>query len=118
VAALPPDTIVAGAVGDDGSRLLTEDAVRALGNLGVSGDVRGRFRAAHAFVGVKGAPVGSAFEALGPDPVELILGRIELVPDRADPRLGMTLVEFALSARAGTAELSADGTIARAMVEP
>ncbi|HXF63274.1 MAG TPA: interleukin-like EMT inducer domain-containing protein, partial [Caldilineaceae bacterium] len=64
VAALPVDTIVAGAVADEASLNLTEEAVNALHSLGVSGDLRGRFRWSHAFIGVKGAAPGSALEAL------------------------------------------------------
>ncbi|MGH2660242.1 MAG: interleukin-like EMT inducer domain-containing protein, partial [Actinomycetota bacterium] len=66
VQALPPGTIVAGAVRDDGSEKLTEEAVQALRTLGAAADLRGRFRKSHAFVGVKGAPPGSALEAIGP----------------------------------------------------
>jgi interleukin-like EMT inducer protein len=75
VAQLPEGTLVAGAVRDEASGLLTEDAVRALRTLGVSGDLRGRFRESHAFVGRKGAPAATAVEALGPRAVELTIGR-------------------------------------------
>ncbi|MBI3455978.1 MAG: hypothetical protein HY002_09365 [Candidatus Rokubacteria bacterium] len=75
VEALPAGTIVAGAVRDEGSGQLTAGAVAALGTLGVAGDLRGHFRESHAFVGVKGAPAGSALEALGPRPVEVVVGR-------------------------------------------
>jgi hypothetical protein len=74
VGALPPGTIVAGAVKDEASARLDAAAVRALGSLGVGGDLRGRFRASHAFVGVVGAPPGSAIEALGSRPVEVTVG--------------------------------------------
>jgi hypothetical protein len=89
VAALPPGTIVMGAVSDEASAMLGADAVRALGTLGVQTDMRGRFRESHAFVGVKGAPPGTALEAAGPEPVELRVGS----PD--DPP-GFELTEFAL----------------------
>ncbi len=65
VAALPAGTIVAGAVRDEASGQLAEEAVQALRTLGVAGDLRSRFREAHACVGVKGATPGSALEALG-----------------------------------------------------
>jgi hypothetical protein len=74
IASLPTGTIVAGAVRDDGSGRLAGAAVDALRLIGVAGDLRGRFREAHAFVGVKGARPGSALEALGPRPVALTIG--------------------------------------------
>jgi hypothetical protein len=95
IAALPPGTLVAGAVRDEASGRLTETAVRALAAIGVAGDLRGRYRESHAFVGVKGAPPGSALEALGPRDVVIMVGR-------PDARLGMKLTRFALTpARAG-----------------
>ncbi len=75
IAARPPGTLVAGAVRDEASDRLGADAVRALGTLGVAGDLRGRYRQAHAFVGVVGAAPGTALEALGPRPVTLRVGR-------------------------------------------
>ncbi len=89
VGSLPLGTIVAGAVRDEGSGRLTAEAVTALGQLGVTGDLRGRFREAHAFIGVKGASPGTALEALGPQPVKLLVG---------DPpeETGLELLEFAL----------------------
>jgi hypothetical protein len=86
---LPEGTVVAGAVRDEGSRGLSEDAVAALRTLGVAGDLRGHFRESHAFVGVKGAPAGAALEALGPRSLALTVG---------EPRdgLGFELRSFAL----------------------
>ena len=75
IAALAPGTIVAGAVKDEASGRLTAEAVAALHDLGVSGDLRGRFRESHAFVGVKGAPPGTAVQALGPGPATVAVGR-------------------------------------------
>ncbi len=75
VRALPAGTLVAGAVQDEASRELGAAAVDALGTLGVLGDLRGRYRESHAFVGVKGAPPGTALEAIGPRPIELTVGR-------------------------------------------
>jgi hypothetical protein len=61
---LPERAIVAGAVADEASLNLTQEAVSALGGLGVSGDLRGKFRWSHAFIGVAGAPPGAAQESL------------------------------------------------------
>jgi hypothetical protein len=97
VAALPAGTIVAGAVRDEASSQLTEEAVRALRTLGVAGDLRGRFREAHAFVGVRGAAPGSALEALGSQPVELWVEERPPAAEGAD----LELREFALEAAAG-----------------
>jgi hypothetical protein len=71
---LPAGTIVLGAVKDEASGRLDADAVRALGTLGIRGDLRGHFRESHAFIGVKGTPSGSAVEALGRRPVEVRVG--------------------------------------------
>jgi hypothetical protein len=101
VEGLPAGTIVAGAVRDEASGRLTEAAVRALGTLGVRGDLRGRFREAHAFVGVKGAAPGTALEGLGPRRIELEVGRIELGAGRPAPAVGLELTEFALERAAG-----------------
>lgn len=62
VTALPQGEIVAGAAVDDASRALTNDAFAALQSLGVAGDVRDRFRAGHAFIGIKGLSPGQAVE--------------------------------------------------------
>jgi interleukin-like EMT inducer protein len=88
VAGLPDGTLVAGAVRDEASASLTEAAVRALGTLGLSGDLRGRFRESHAFVGRKGAPAGTAVEVMGPRAVEVAIGR---------PLTGPTLTLAALA---------------------
>jgi hypothetical protein len=93
VAALPAGTVVAGAARDEASGRLDAVAVAALRTLGVAGDLRGRFRESHAFVGVKGAAPGSALEALGPHPVELRLGR-------PDDGLGLELTALELTAAA------------------
>jgi hypothetical protein len=44
---------------------LSAEAVAALATLGVAGDLRGKLRWSHAFIGAVGAPAGSAQEALG-----------------------------------------------------
>jgi hypothetical protein len=51
----PPGTLIAGAVMDEASSHLQEEAVAALASLGVAGDLRGKFRWSHAFIGVVGA---------------------------------------------------------------
>jgi hypothetical protein len=89
VEALPAGTIVLGAVKDEASGRLHADAVGALATLGVRGDLRGRYRESHAFIGVKGAPRGSAVEALGPRPVEVRVGE-------PDAPFGLELLEFEL----------------------
>jgi hypothetical protein len=89
LAAVPPGAIVAGAVRDEGSQILTGHAVQALHTVGVAGDLRGHFREAHAFIGVKGAPPGAALEALGPRAIALAVGHPTARP-------GFEVVEFAL----------------------
>jgi hypothetical protein len=89
VRGLPAGTIVLGAVRDEASTRLGADAIQALATLGIRGDLRGRYRESHAFVGVKGAPPGSALEALGPRSVEIRVGQ------PAAP-FGLELIEFAL----------------------
>jgi hypothetical protein len=92
IGALPPGTIVAGAVKDEASGRLTAEAVAALRDLGVGGDLRGRFHESHAFVGVKGAPPGTAREALGPGPATAAVGQ----PERWH---GIVLTGFRLGSR-------------------
>ena len=58
----PPGTIIAGAVADEASLKLGEEAVAALQRAGVSTDLRGRLRWGHAFVGAVGAEPGAAVE--------------------------------------------------------
>jgi hypothetical protein len=96
IRALPTGTIVAGAVRDEGSGQLTADAVGALRTLGVAGDLRGHFREAQAFVGVTGAPPGSALEALGPRVIELVVGHPEMVAGQTGASVGFELTAFAL----------------------
>ena len=89
VDALPAGTIVLGAVRDEASGRLDAEAVTALGTLGVRGDLRGHFRESHAFIGVKGAPPGSAAEALGRRLVEIRVGE-------PDVEFALELTEFEL----------------------
>ncbi|MBI3958117.1 MAG: hypothetical protein HY328_04850, partial [Chloroflexi bacterium] len=58
----PEGTVIAGAVNDEASVNLGEDAVNALARLGVSTNLRGRFRWSHAFVGAVRADKGTARE--------------------------------------------------------
>lgn len=60
----PAGTVIAGAVADEASLHLTQDAIDALREIGVAADLRGQFRASHAFVGVAGAQAGTAVEAV------------------------------------------------------
>lgn len=62
VRGLPQREIVAGVAIDDASQRLTDDAFAALQTLGVAADVRGQFRAGHAFIGIKGIAPGQAVE--------------------------------------------------------
>ena len=62
---LPRGTIVAVAVKDEASRMLTEQAVSALRSLGAMVDIRGQYRVSHLLIGVKGAPPGSVIEQSG-----------------------------------------------------
>ena len=58
----PAGTVIAGAVGDEASLQLGQDAVDALAQTGVATDLRNRFRWGHAFVGVAGAAAGTALD--------------------------------------------------------
>jgi hypothetical protein len=89
IRALDPGTIVVGAVKDEASGLLSAEAVAALSELGVSGDLRGQFHASHAFVGAKGAPPKTALEARGSRAVSVMVGQ----PDRSQ---GVELTDFRL----------------------
>jgi len=59
----PLGTLIAGAVADDASLKLSGEAVAALQRIGVVGDLRGKLRWSHVFVGAVGASPGSAVEA-------------------------------------------------------
>ncbi|MEZ4656662.1 MAG: interleukin-like EMT inducer domain-containing protein [Caldilineaceae bacterium] len=56
----PEGTVIAGAVRDEASAQLGQEAVDALAHLGVATDLRGKFRWGHAFIATVG---GSAVEA-------------------------------------------------------
>ncbi len=98
VEALPAGSIVAGAVRDEASGRLDGAAVHALGTLGVRGDLRGRFRDSHAFVGVKGAAPGTALEAVGPRRLALTVGEGDPEEYLGTHPAGLELTTFALRA--------------------
>ena len=89
VRGLPDGTLVAGAVLDEASHRLTEEAVAALRSLGVAGDLRGRFRESHAFVGIKGAAPGTPMAQMGPRALGVPVGQPLATP-------GFELQAFAL----------------------
>ncbi len=59
---MPTGTIIVGAVADEASLALDQTGIDALVRLGVVGDLRGQFRASHAFIGVVGAAPATALE--------------------------------------------------------
>ncbi len=65
LAELPEETILAVAVKDEASLGLSEEGAKAWGMVGGQADLRGCFRCAHALIGVKGAPPGTALETSG-----------------------------------------------------
>lgn len=76
VQSLAQGEIVAGAAIDDASQNLTPEGSGALQALGVAGDLRGQFRAGHAFVGIKGLMPGQAVEDLNAHaPATVSIGR-------------------------------------------
>ncbi len=93
VAELPRGTIVAGAGIDDVSQNLQPAALNALRALGIEGDQRFQFRAAHAFIGVKGARVGDAPEDVqGRFPANVSVGK-NVAADRAAFAVGIIRIE-------------------------
>jgi len=89
VGRLPARTIVAGAVKDEASGALTDEAVAALRTLGGTEDIRGRYRASHLLVGVKGAAPGTAVEESG-------YARLTATLGYAPGQLGVEIRGFAL----------------------
>ncbi len=76
VQSLRQGDIVAVAVADEASNHLTEQAVLALRQLGLAGDLRGCFRCPQAAVGVVGANPGTAAESWGTNGVKtVVIGR-------------------------------------------
>lgn len=93
VTALPTGTIVAGAAVDDVSKELQQEAIDALRQLGVESDLRFQFRAAHAFIGVKGAQPGQAIERVDARlPANVSVGK-NVSSDRVAFALGMVTWE-------------------------
>ncbi len=87
---LPPGEIVAGVAIDDASQKLHNDAFAALQSLGVASDVRGQFRAGHAFVGVKGIQGGQAVEDVAVSvPATVTIGK-----NVSKPRVAFALGTF------------------------
>jgi hypothetical protein len=75
VAGVPDGHTLAVAAADEASMNLGEEGVVALRSIGVAGDLRGKFRWSHAFMGVKGAESGAALEAMdGLRPVSVAVG--------------------------------------------
>jgi hypothetical protein len=75
IASLAPGTIVIAGVKTDGGGQLTADGVAALRSVGGQRDNQRTLWLAHALIGVKGAPAGSAVEASGPGRVTASVGR-------------------------------------------
>jgi interleukin-like EMT inducer protein len=77
---VPAGAIVVAAVKEDGVGQLGDDGVRALRSIGGRIDPRsGGLFVSHLVIGVKGAPPGTAVEALGPERLTRSIGK-----DRAD----------------------------------
>lgn len=82
---VPSDRWVLGAVQDEASLNLTEEAVDALRELGVTADLRGHFRWSHAFIGAKGWSSGEAVEAVEAfRPATIVVG-----PGLTEPHMAM-----------------------------
>ncbi len=77
VRAIPAGSPVVVATEFDASRQLTREAVSALRDLGLEKTLRDRFGRAHAAIGVKGAPRGSALEETHRRGLTLELGQID-----------------------------------------
>jgi hypothetical protein len=72
---VPAGAIVVALVRDEGTANLSPEALRALASIGARADVSGRFREAHAVIGVKGATPGDVVERSGSEPVRVAVGR-------------------------------------------
>jgi len=81
---VPAGYLVAVAAADEASRLLGQEAVDALRDIGATGDLRDRFRWGHAIVGVQGTSPGTALEVMDwMRPVALVVGEGATEPDLA-----------------------------------
>ena len=88
IATLPTGTIVIAGVKTDGGGQLTAEGVATLRSIGGQQDLQRTLWLAHALIGIKGAPPGSAVEASGPGNMTASVGR---------PRpLAFTLEAFSL----------------------
>ena len=92
----PPGTLIAGAICDNAMNLLQEATVKALQEIGLGlemspdegGPETKRYRWAHAFAGVVGAPAGTGVEVTSAEPCALLLvGEREDVPEHIPDRL-------------------------------
>jgi hypothetical protein len=94
VAGLPAGTIVAGAIRDEASLNLGQDAVDALRTLGATSDLRQHFRWSHAFIGIVGRPPGVAREeASGVRPGQVAVGLSATAPQVAAALVGVQVVK-------------------------
>ncbi|MBD3265320.1 YfhO family protein, partial [bacterium] len=66
LASIPEGKYVLGAVNDNATNMVLEETLFAFRSVGACIDIRKQFRLAHAFIGRKGDPVGSAFEIVSP----------------------------------------------------
>jgi hypothetical protein len=80
IRAVPNGWTVVAVTNYDASRALTADAVEALRTLGMTADLRGRFSAAHAAIGVKGAAPGTAVEQTGRQDASCSVGAPVVLP--------------------------------------
>src|SRR5262249_34853952 len=71
---VPAGAIVVALVRDEGTATLSSEAALALASIGAAADLRGRFRAAHAVIGVKGAAPGDAVEQAGSERARAAVG--------------------------------------------
>ncbi len=66
VANIPEGKTVFAAISDNATNMLMPEGLAALRAIGASVDLRSRYQYAHAIVGKKGAPIGSALEIISP----------------------------------------------------
>ena len=74
IRSVPNGRIVAGAVADEATLKLNPAAAKALRKVGVGLDLSGHYRKAHAFLGIKGFPPGTALEVSSEKEAILVLG--------------------------------------------
>ncbi len=91
VAGLAPGTVVAGAVRDEASMNLAQEAVDALKSLGVDTDLRGHFRWGHAFI----APVGESLWARSAEAADAVRpAQLSFGFPLSEPRLAAQLFDI------------------------